>query len=344
MDQQGLHDFSKCYCTSPGFCPVFSRTMGENPPDWRWCQKTSESERKYYYELLKKSPPKVENIARITKNNELYASTRNIISYIFDNGINGIVGVPRSGMIPASILSVATSLPLYSIEKEKVVKLYSYSENGGYRMQNFTGNSDNLLFVDDTCYGGVCAKHLRKIFGNDIKIAVVFSTSRGLPYIDFASEILEPPHILEWNFFNCSFSTCAMFDIDGVFCPNVPIEVAIDDEKYVNWIANVKPYFDRIPKLFQASKLVTGRLEKYRSITEAWLLRHGFNYKELIMFPTEREKERNSNHYIVVGRYKADHFNSHNENFFVESEHSEASIIKSLTDKVVICMEDKQIL
>ena len=57
MDQQGLHDFSKCCCTSPGFCPVFSRTMGLDPPDWKWCQKTDSLERKKYYELLMRAPP-----------------------------------------------------------------------------------------------------------------------------------------------------------------------------------------------------------------------------------------------------------------------------------------------
>lgn len=50
-------DLNKCICDAPGFCPVFNRTMGENPPDWKWCQKTEPKERKQYYELLCKSPP-----------------------------------------------------------------------------------------------------------------------------------------------------------------------------------------------------------------------------------------------------------------------------------------------
>lgn len=57
MGQLGLHNFSKCHCASPGFCPVFSRTMGLDPPDWKWCQKTDQEERKKYYELLMRGPP-----------------------------------------------------------------------------------------------------------------------------------------------------------------------------------------------------------------------------------------------------------------------------------------------
>lgn len=338
-------DFSKCHCNEPGFCPIFDKVMGRDPADWKWCKHTSPCERKKYYDLLNRSPKVQRSVLSITKNDELYSSSKKIIPYIMKNNINGIVGIPRSGMIPASLLSVFTSLPLFSIDKDRIVKLNCFSDNGGWRMQNFHGEINNLLFVDDTCYGGVTSRHIKEIFGNDIQIAVVFSTTRGLQYIDFAADILEPPHFLEWNFFNCSFATAAMFDIDGVFCPNVPIEVAIDEEKYINWITNVEPYFDRIPKLFRASKIITGRLDKYRNITEAWLAKHNFNYQELIMFPSEREKERDANHYTVVGKYKASHFiNSDIDNFFVESELSEATVIKSQTNKVVLCMQDKSVL
>lgn len=50
-------DLSKCNCLHPGFCPIFNRTMGNNPPDWMWCQKTNEEERKKYRDLLSRAPP-----------------------------------------------------------------------------------------------------------------------------------------------------------------------------------------------------------------------------------------------------------------------------------------------
>ena len=330
-------DFSRCQCQTWGFCPLYNRIMEKDPPNWQWCQNTSQIEREKYYSILIRSPPENDSVYKITRVQDLYTKTEKILEYIQDNHINGIVGVPRSGMIPASYLSVLSSLPLYSINNQDIVKLNFSSENGGFRMGYFSGESDNLLFVDDTCHGGVAARQLRDLFGDTIKIAVTFSTSRGLEYIDFASSILEPPHFLEWNFYNCSLSTSAIFDIDGIFCPNVPIEVAIDEEKYIEWITNVKPYLHTIPKLFKASKIVTGRLEKYRDITENWLRKHNFNYKELIMFPTERQKERDSDHFFVVGNYKGEIFAKSDDNFFIESELSEANIIRKHTNKVVLC-------
>ena len=50
-------DLSKCQCKEPGFCPIFNRTMGVNPPDWNWCQKTEPEERKKYRDILSRAPP-----------------------------------------------------------------------------------------------------------------------------------------------------------------------------------------------------------------------------------------------------------------------------------------------
>lgn len=49
-------DFSKCHCEKPGFCPIFNRKMDIDPPDWEWCQKTKQKERKKYFDLLSRAP------------------------------------------------------------------------------------------------------------------------------------------------------------------------------------------------------------------------------------------------------------------------------------------------
>jgi len=42
-------DLSKCNCEKAGFCPVFNKVMGESPPNWQWCQGTTEEKRKNYF-------------------------------------------------------------------------------------------------------------------------------------------------------------------------------------------------------------------------------------------------------------------------------------------------------
>lgn len=64
MDQHEYHNislFSQCHCQDPGYCPIFRRKMGENPPDWNWCKNASYADRKSYFDLLSKAPPSETN-------------------------------------------------------------------------------------------------------------------------------------------------------------------------------------------------------------------------------------------------------------------------------------------
>ena len=51
------HSILECICPSPGFCPVFGKTMGTNPPDWKWCQKANKEDRKSYYDIMSQITP-----------------------------------------------------------------------------------------------------------------------------------------------------------------------------------------------------------------------------------------------------------------------------------------------
>jgi uncharacterized HAD superfamily protein len=337
-------NFSKCECANAGFCSLYNKTMTSNPPNWQWCQNATPEEREKYKE---RSDLGIEKIKRrnkpgsiITIEDMLNVTRTKLMPKIKNLPISGIVGVPRSGMIPASVMSVELSLPLYSLQGSELKLLSAFSEYGGLRMGFFKPASGKLLFLDDTANSGYACNQVRQLFPNCL-FATVYSTTLASNIIDYYGEILEPPHVLDWNFFNSAHATNSLFDIDGVFCENPPWEVCQDEQSYINYITNVEPHYKRIPKLFYAKALVTGRLEKYRSITEEWLKKHKFNYKKLIMFPTEREQERNNNHYFVVGKYKADVASQDKAIFFVESEMSEAKVIKEYCPKLyVACPND----
>ena len=237
--------------------------------------------------------------------------------------IKGVVGLPRSGMIPASVISVSLSLPLYSLSGDQLYKLHSKSTNGGSRMSQFDPPSESLPFlvVDDTSYSGAELVRVRKILNEkypDEKF--IFTTIYTTPEVEYKSDeygsLLDIvnarayfPHILEWNFFNAHTTVYGLFDLDGVFCQDCPYEISEDEESYEAWLSNVQPIKSRISKLFECMAICTGRLEKYRPQTEAWLKKYGIRYNDLIMFNGTKE-ERDSNHLKNVGEYKADVFNS----------------------------------
>ena len=87
--------------------------------------------------------------------------------------------------------------------------------------------------------------------------------------------------------------------------------------------------------------IVTGRLEKYRAITEDWLGLHGIRYETLRMFPTEYEKDRDKDHINQVGNFKSNIYKNSSAVFFMESSPDESKVIRRNTGKLVICPEEE---
>lgn len=334
-------DCSKCVCSKSGFCPLFNKEISQGSQLWQWCKNTTPQERKKHKDFCSKS------FLEETTNPPRYVTTENLVRDSIDillpkilkdhKNIAGIIGIPRSGMTPASVIATKLSLPLCSLKDGEIVILNSFSSHGGYRMKHYKHIDGPLLFVDDTVNTGISAINVKKKFPECL-FATVYSTKEAAKEVDYYGRLLDNPHILEWNIFNSQFAHYTLFDIDGIFCENIPIGVCKNDEDYARYIENVEPIHTRIPKLFKAKALVTGRLERYRNITEAWLEKYNFNYEDLIMFPTELEERRNSNHAIEVGSYKGRMMNRLGASFFVESEMSEAQVIKQTYNYgTVIC-------
>ena len=112
-----------------------------------------------------------------------------------------------------------------------------------------------------------------------------------------------------------------------------------EEDKYVDYIKNVEPFYHRIPKT-RCKGIVTARLEKYRSVTEDWLKRNGIEYGFLKMFPTEDEAKRDKNHVEESSSFKSKIFAQSDAHFFIESEIAEAVLIRRKTNKFVICPEE----
>ncbi len=339
-------DFSKCICEQSGFCSLFKKNMESNPPNWQWCQNSTEKERANYYSSIN-NRKKHNTLSDIIKNqnlvhkidfchqgeiittNQLLDDTMVLLipKILAKHKIAGILGIPRSGMIPSSIISAYLSVPLYSLESNTIVKLNSFSSNGGRRMSNHTDNTGELIIVDDTVYGGGAAMAIKSKFPQYI-LAATYVSPEYKHLVDYYAREIPAPHFLEWNLFNSGYLPDSAVDIDGIFCPNVPLDICKDDKKYADYLVNVIPFFKRIAKLFPIKALVTARLEKYRNITEEWLDKYGIKYQQLIMLPTNLETEKAKNHLQIVSKFKAEVAQSINAKFFIESEIEEAKAIK----------------
>lgn len=334
----------KCICDKHGYCEYFRQEMTYSPPNWQWCQSATEEERKKYkIDCDKKHERRQSYLAGeyITTSKMVEDCKNLLLPKVAQLKLRGVLGVPRSGLSPASLIAMWLNLPLYYLDDDDELNILSAgSDFGGIRMKNYLPTNGRILVVDDTVYGGNAIKNTMSKMSEDAYYSAVYVKPEALDIVDFYGRELPPPHLLEWNFFNSGYLKDCIFDFDGIFSPNVPIPVCEDEQKYIEFIKNVKPFPHRIPKT-HCKGIVTGRLEKYRDITEKWLDRYGISYGFLKMFPTEREAERNRNHAEEVSTFKAKIFLESDAHFFIESEVVEAVKIRQKSGKLVICPDER---
>ena len=334
----------KCICEKHGYCKYYKQEMTASPPNWQWCQNaTAEEREKYKTDCDKKHERRQSYLAgEYITNAKMIEDCKNLLlPQVHNLKLRGVLGVPRSGMLPASMIAMWLNLPLYYLDENNNAKILSGATGfGGIRMKDFDDRDGRILVVDDTMYAGTAMKNMKSRLLEDVYFATVYFKPDCEHKPDFFARELSPPHLLEWNLFNCAYIEQALLDFDGIFSPNVPVDVCEDEPRYIDFIKNVKPFPHRIPKTHCAG-IVTGRLEKYRDITEEWLDRYNVKYGFLKMFPTEMEEERNKNHVEKVSTFKAKIFSESDAHFFIESEIPEAVKIRQKSGKLVICPEER---
>jgi uncharacterized HAD superfamily protein len=317
--------------------------MTHDPPNWQWCQGCSPEDRIKYKQQVDKKHKRntydgkagdyktVEDMLEVCRNV--------ILPILHKNKVRGIAGVPRSGCVVSSYCAVNMNIPLYSISNNSIQLENTMSDFGGQRMGFYNHEEGKIAVIDDTVFSGLSMKDIKNNLGDDYLYGCVYARPESKHILDFYGEELESPHILDWNFYNSNHIKHTLFDFDGIFSPDVPVPVCEDEELYIDYITNVRPYFHRLPLMHKIQGIVTARLEKYRKETEEWLDRYGVRYNELVMFPTEREAERDANHTLVSASYKAKVYSSSDAKFFVESNPMEASFIRKISKRLVICPE-----
>ncbi|REG89759.1 phosphoribosyltransferase family protein [Winogradskyella sediminis] len=273
------------------------------------------------------------NFRSISDLNETILRQLHVIPRHFDL----VVGVPRSGMMPANLLSLYLNLPYTDIHS--FIKGFVYK--AGARKQFFDASEyKNILVVDDSIASGSalaeCKEslaHLNQKF--NFSYCVVYATPEKAKAVDFALENVATPRYFQWNIFNHSTLDKACFDIDGVLCVDPSKEQNDDGPNYKSFLLNAAPLYIPGSKI---GTLVTSRLEKYREETEIWLKKHGIKYDKLVMLdlPDMKARQKANCH----GSHKAKEYKNSTYNLFIESDLRQAIEINKLTKKPVFCTEN----
>lgn len=245
--------------------------------------------------------------------------------------IDFIIGIPRSGMIAASIISTYLNVPLIDVDSY----CQGIKPHGGLRCSMLNQEKHNkALVIDDTVFNGTSMYKAKQKLSNikdiDFIYACVYLEDLRQYTNNFTNIVL-----YEWNIFQHydSIMSKCLYDIDGVLCVEPPDER--NEVEYLEYINNAIPLF--IPKV-KIGGIMSYRLIKNKEITENWLKKNGVQYNELIMFYANTWDERNRSG-ITPEQYKGEYYKSHDEyELFVESSDYQASRIAEISNKQVYCV------
>lgn len=252
-----------------------------------------------------------------------------------------IVGIPRSGMLPANLLALYLNRPYTDIHSFLRGEIYKSGARGQFfDIKDFK----KILVVDDSVASGSALNKSKALLKEvsadfDIKYCAVYVVPGKEKVVDYYFEVVPLPRYFQWNILNHTTLEKACFDIDGVLCVDPTEDQNDDGPKYLDFILNAQPLF--IPGC-QIGTLVTSRLEKYRKETEIWLEKNHVKYKELVMLdlPNKEARQKANSH----AAHKAKTYKSLNYVLFIESSLSQAQEINRITKKPVLCTENFEMI
>lgn len=257
---------------------------------------------------------------------------------------DAVCGVPRSGLLPASIIALRRNIRL--VDLDSLLRDPSAAiQNAPIRQSNpiirYNKRSGNkLLVVDDSASNqtttiSAIREALKDCKDLEISYAAVYRASSASTVDHYFKEV-PLPRMFGWNWFRHWELQFALLDIDGVLCEDWKLkQEQNEDPTYIDHLVNVKPlYIPDVPVL----GLVTSRLSRYRELTETWLKKNQVMYKKLHMHPatTPEERRKMNDH----AQRKADvYLRTPEATLFVESDIRQAQRIFELAKKPVLCID-----
>ncbi len=259
--------------------------------------------------------------------------------------VDVIVGIPRSGLIPATLLALHLNLPMTDVDGLIAGRRFTTRFNkGNGQGSDGKGGFRKALVVDDSVAAGIQMQQTRALIeqaglSDRVTYAAVFAGPGSEKYVDLVFDVCPFPRVFAWNFMHHELLSWACVDLDGVLCRDPSPEENDDGERYAQFLRDVEPRFRPRGTI---GHIVTCRLEKYRGATEAWLRSHGVVYGRLVMLdlPTAVARRESQPH----AEFKARVYKSTKTRLFVESSYAQAARIAQLAGKPVLCAETMDLI
>jgi uncharacterized HAD superfamily protein len=256
-----------------------------------------------------------------------------------------VVGIPRSGLLAGTLVALALNVPVTDVEGFLAGRILC---SGRTRRRDLfqadPHKARRVLVMDDSADTGQSMREARERLVSafpeiPFSFCVVYGTSSRCDGVDIILKIVPQPRLFQWNVMHHNILAQCCVDIDGVLCTDPTEQENDDGEKYLKFLLNASPILTPTRRI---GWLVTSRLEKYRSETEAWLRKRDIAYDELIMLdlPTREERLRSRSH----ATFKAETYRKiPNALLFIESEREQARDICHFAGKPVLSIGSQEL-
>ena len=267
--------------------------------------------------------------------NDIKKNISKISHYNFDL----VVGIPRSGMIPAYLISAYLNIDCSDINdlinNAELQRGITRKTKGSLLT---THKANRILLVDDSIFSGDSLEISLNKIPNELKCKIttlaVYSSTKNSSKVDIYFEYLNGKKLFEWGIYHNNLISETCVDIDGVICEDPTEDENDDGEKYINFIENGRPLFIPSGKIHA---LVSNRLEKYRKVTEDWLKKHNVQYSNLILLDLPDKISRTKIDAAVI--HKGFYYKKSTASFFIESCYNQSLSIAKVSGKPVYCVE-----
>lgn len=247
-----------------------------------------------------------------------------------------VVGIPRSGLLAANLLSLMLNVPMTDLEgflEGRILATGRRRTNAGRQ----TPDVGRVLVVDDSVLTGSAMRAAQARINASGCIPPTYVAVYGEDYhssdVNIVLEKVPAPRVFEWNVMHHPILEEACIDIDGVLCVDPTKEENDDGPAYQRFLREASPLW--VPSK-PIAELVTSRLEKYRDQTEEWLQRYGIQYGKLHMMDLPDAASRRAS--ASYGAFKGEVYARSPATLFIESDHDQALEITEQSGKPTLCM------
>ncbi len=175
-----------------------------------------------------------------------------------------IVGIPRSGMVPAYQIGLFLNRLVCDIENFIADGTISHGHTRklGIALTSLR-QAQHILLVDDSiASGGSMQKALARVresgYTGRVSTCAAIVAPSHKHSVDVSFITMPQPRLFEWNAFHHACVENACFDLDGVLCVDPTAHDNDDGPRYEKFLANARPLFRPTLRL---GHIVSARLE-----------------------------------------------------------------------------------